>query len=530
MIKFCGIYFFALITINLSAQFVEIRNGFFYLGEQKFLPMVMNYTVSIRHENDSIYWASPAMSYYTRPEVINCKDEKVCFDQMVSDFQLIKSYGFNTLRIVDFEFGIKNGNEFTDRPYTLDISYYYGPLKFHEFVAPFEDHFKILDKIILAANTVNLKIILVTGGKEVHNFPYDEDYNIYLQYLAHRYQNESCILAYDLLNEPSYFHKVKTKADAYYLVHKWCSSIRQNSKKQLITIGLTGANTIYDWDPIMFDLDFASYHLYPDKNGGLEDYYNNLYWLSKNKSKPWIIGETGFAASSIPSGKKNDGNLVEQSKFLTKTFRNCLDCGGAGYSWWQFHDVAWSVDYGMLDSFNQVKPFAKLFKDLANYVPNLENCKQPIEFYDPKLEKKKSYSGKILNQNNEPIPNAIIRASTNSGSSSISYSKEDGSYTIYNKNKITAVHIAASGYEPITKIIILSFPTIKLKPIEVNEEILTKRIVKNNLEYCLVCSKRTYDICITECGQNKNCTKACKKLYSQNKKDCKKYKFTSKLI
>ncbi|MEO6190827.1 MAG: cellulase family glycosylhydrolase, partial [Saprospiraceae bacterium] len=259
MIRICCLFFFVVLhSVCLDAQFIELSNNNFYFQNNIFVPLVMNYAVNIRHEDRGRYWISRSMSYYTTPVGTNCRDEKECLEHLIHDFTLIKDQGFNVLRIVDFEFGIKNEELANGIPGTLDISYYYGPLKYHEFVEPFEDHFEVLDKLIQAAKQVNLKIILVSGGKQVDQFPLDEDYNIYLKYLSKRYKDESTIMAFDLLNEPSFFHKGHTKLEARMIVRKWTSTIREQTSHQLITIGLADSHTSFDWDPILLDVDFYS--------------------------------------------------------------------------------------------------------------------------------------------------------------------------------------------------------------------------------------------------------------------------------
>ena len=93
----------------------------------------------------------------------------------------------------------------------------------------------------------------------------------HLKYLSKRYKDESTIIAYDLLNEPSFFHKGHTKLEARMIVSKWTSTIRKQTSHQLITIGLADSHTSFDWDPILLDVDFYSFHIYPGKNGDINN-------------------------------------------------------------------------------------------------------------------------------------------------------------------------------------------------------------------------------------------------------------------
>lgn len=509
------------IPISLLGQFISIQNKQFFINGLRFIPMVMNYTVNIRYEGSENFWVSPSMSYYTTPVGSNCKTKEDCFQDLLRDFNQIHRLGFNTVRIVDLEFGVKDMEYSKDEAGTIDISYYYGPLKFHPFVPPFEDHFKLIDQILKAASQTKLKVILLSGGKQIEKFPLSESYKIYLEYLARRYQNEPNLIAYDLINEPSYFHKGPDKKETQLLVQKWSNAIRENTSHQLITIGFGESHTIFDWDPMMLDLDFYSFHIYPGPDGKMDNFLNQVYWISKVSDKPWIIGETAYPATTLNVQKGNNGSIEKQTKFFEESYKFCLDCGGQGYSWWQYHDVSWSPDYGLLDSFHMLKPFGNLVKDFHNYTPNFQNCRAPQNYWNMLSKFKNFYAGKIVDEQSHPISNALIIASTFSGKPNYTYSLEDGTFTVYCSGTISKIKISAPGYKIRKRNAFLSSTTTKLqKEIFDNKSFINKN-QKDILNYCKFLAEKEWKQCKLTCNGDKDCLSKCSATLKLSEFECK---------
>ncbi len=506
---------------SIDAQFVSIHDQQFVCNDLPFTPLVINYAVNIRHQDDR-FWISRSMSYFTESSTINCKDSIECYNWMNEDFKLIRSWGFNCLRIVDFEFGIKDEEINKNQTGTVDISYYYGPLKAHPFVEPFEDHFKLFDKIIELAHKNDLKIIFLTGGKKVDEFPYRMQYANYLNYLAKRYRNESTIMAFDLLNEPSYFHKNHSKEEIQVIMKNWLGIIRSNAPNIMTTIGLSDVFTTYDWDPELMEVDFLSFHLYPDDNGKMDNYFNQVYWISKISKKPWIIGETGFSASFNKTNKKNHGQINTQTEYFKKSIEFCLDCGGLGYSWWQFHDVNWSPDFGVLDSLNQIKPIANEIKKYNSYKPLKVRCNPGLYYYGIQERVKNTIQGKVIDQESKPVPNAIISAKSLNGKRSYTFSKPNGSFIIDNNSLITSIFVTAPGYKVKKKSAFSSGKNIKLKKVKISDEEILKIQDKEDFKFCQWQTKKELEQCLTNCRAEKECLENCKKINQIKESECKK--------
>ncbi len=519
-----------LLFSNVIIAQLKIVNNKFQLHHQLFTPLIMNYGVNIRFENNGSYFISPNMSYYTTPDQYNCKDPEECYNHLLRDLKLISSWGYNCIRLFNFEFGVPfHEGVQQDRPCTVDLSMYYAPFKYQVFEEPYEEHFKLLDRVLLAANSAGLKVIMVTGGKDIHNLPTSLEYDNYLQYLSKRYRNDTTLVAFDLANEPEYFHKLEDKREVKILVDQWCRSIRQFSKNQLITIGLTSSNTTFTWDPELLDVDFFSFHIYPDTASTLIEYDKHLLWLSKSLVKPWIIGETGFAASDLKTEKFIDGSIEEQVEFFNKTFKRCFDCGGIAYSWWQFHDVAWSPDYGILNSNHKAKPISDAIYTLKNYVPNFENCKSLELSFRINNTYLKKYTAQIVDKNNIPIKNAVLNAGLGGGKYEFAQTDDNGFFEFNTRKKVKILNITAQGYESRRIKTFIKGNKLILKKVNLDQEFINDWHYTTKLQYCNQMSERECTDCQKYCESDPNCKKECKKNYKLQKKTCKEKSKPSKI-
>lgn len=494
----------ALLQPAAFAQNIQLKDGKFIDGDKPFVPVVMNYDVQLRYRGpkgaEEVY-VSPSHSYFTTPNVKErCADPKDCHQIIASHFKQIKQMGFNTLRIVGHY--CYSGYDHLDYPAMWAVGQWWGDFFYPPVMEeadiisekmPFERHFALVEKILSLADAAGLKVILLIGGKKVDQQAYRKAFTTYLQILAARFKNDKRLLAFDLLNEPEYFHgadqvtpeggrepeKVAyTKADVRSLVDEWTAAIRSQSNT-LITIGLTASGTIFQWDPEVLDVDFLSYHLYP-KTGNpniYEIYFSEIYYLGKSSKKPWIIGETGFSASALKKGKwlddagkkkyyPNDGTPEQQLEFARKTAQYCFDCGGLGYSWWQYHEVHWEPDYGVVDSLHGVKPVAQAFADMASWKPNPANCQKPGNYYNATGAKKGGLSKRVKSKDGTPIDNAVIQTNIKQGQRGKTFSTGNGKFKVKGNGFISYIMVSAPGYKSktIMRLNLIFKRNIKLHP------------------------------------------------------------------
>ena len=195
-----------------------------------------------------------------------------------------------------------------------------------------------------------------------------DDYEAYLRVLANVIKNKPALLAYDLYNEPTFMsygamgdkgYDYK-KGDVCSFVKQWYNGIKDVDKNHLITINGTDPGDVLFWDPGVMKVDFMSMHLYPSSNPytqansqvSFDRVINEIKWCSNTLQTPWIIGETGFTTAGDSWLNDNlDGSMQEQKDYLSQILPAMRDCGGSGFSWWEFQDAHYfcvSTNYGHL--------------------------------------------------------------------------------------------------------------------------------------------------------------------------------------
>ena len=129
---------------------------------------------------------------------------------------------------------------------------------------------------------------------------------------------------------------------------------------------------------------------------------------------PWIIGETSFAAIDdewYGSADRHypevngelDGSLngehFNQKSYAQEMLAYVRDCGGSGFSWWEFQELSWGNPtddgYGLLRHGEAITDYSAIRKPVVdafeNYLdvngeppaPNPANAIPPPNYYDP---------------------------------------------------------------------------------------------------------------------------------------------------
>jgi len=272
----------------------------------------------------------------------------------------------------------------------------------------------------------------------------------------------NALLAYDVMNEPDYHVKpLPNKQRACEIISTWYDAIKNADPCCLVTIGNCGMDDLFSFDPSTLKVDFNSLHYYPGYN--TRPYENrtlpsvqqkirirtasDLYWFNQASIVPWIVGETGFTASAFWGVDKGlNGTLADMGNFVTYSLNATCNCGGSGYSWWQYKDVRWYNDtttskfgnnfYGLLartevgqipDPFVE-KPIVNLFR---NYTPGVTGpC--PVDKSDIFDENKIYYNRfgytapnnlkierTVKDLDGNPIKDAVVLVSTYFGKDTI---------------------------------------------------------------------------------------------------------------
>jgi hypothetical protein len=344
------------------AQFVTLEGKKFMSGGQEFYPVAMNYSVLLTRSNSVQGQPSPAQIYYA-PDAsfgpsrdFDCLGETNCRDRLLTDFQKVRSMGFNTVRItgclaVRYRDTPEYGND--ERRFNLEI--YRNPIQSdgnhdagHVTVdmeqgmdGPYSQRlFDLINGVLDVAQEADLKVILLVAGpggrKPVENrrYMYEtfdqqavDDYANYLAHLATAMQGHPALLAYDLFNEPQFnsleyqqcslpdpnaqLGEVRICGDKWHkedicsFTDQWYTAIKQHDPDHLVTLGGLGLYELEVWDMGALHLDFYSLHIYPypDYRGNWSDPQSRarlqaeFYWFSQTCPMPWIIGEIGYSAN-----------------------------------------------------------------------------------------------------------------------------------------------------------------------------------------------------------------------------------------
>ncbi|MBK7573196.1 MAG: carboxypeptidase regulatory-like domain-containing protein [Bacteroidetes bacterium] len=428
-------------------RFVSMKDGAFFLHEKPFYPVCINYVAALR--SDSInYWAAPIPDYGPEGNITYfSKDSSLAI--LKADFEMIKQMGFNSIRITHIgEVNIED----TSKGLVFIKSYYKNETETKIIFKDNETYSKYLtalDELIALAEKSGLKVILLVKLHDEVKSSFD-----HLEKVMKHFESDSTIFAYDLFNEPLYFDKiVRDKKDVIKISKRWQKFFREHAPNHLSTIGLTGIREVFEWDPNILSFDFISFHPYEYEPN---QFLNELYWYGKYVTVPWIIGETSFPA-------ENDSVKYEdQNKFAIKTLDQTCNCGGIGYSWWQYKDVKWGSyhsDYmGILNwknttvnekgnvVFGTVKPLENVFK---TYLPkkNSGNCILPDNYYNYSGYKDHLCYGTILDESDNPIEGAVIMVWNKEWNRSAhTVTKKDGSYELYSDFEQTHWILSATDY------------------------------------------------------------------------------------
>ncbi len=413
-----------LLFFNGKKSFVSIKANKFILNEKEFYPLAVNYCVSLQMDAENI-WACPSATYNTlNPFPYTTKDS--CLMKLKSDMHLIKAMGFNSVRICRVGEPWLNSEKEGELSIGVHIANKHdSSIVLSNNEKNYSDYFNALDEMYQVINDAGLKVILL-----LRMHPDFKSTEKHLVKISSHFKDEPTIMAYDFYNEPLYGdHTNRTKKEVFTIVKNWSTLFKKNSPKQLSTIGLEGIGEVFEWDPNILDIDFISYHPYEYE---YEQVRNEIYWYGKHTKKPWIIGETAIPADNDSMSYK------EQYLFAKKTLKQTRNCGGLGYSWWQFKDVEeqfYHASYmGVITQKEKLKPVTKAFRDYDSSILEQDSCVCLDNYHNLTPFSAFKITGQLVNDNNEPIDGGAIVAWNKSWSHSFhALSKADGSFELTSK-------------------------------------------------------------------------------------------------
>ena len=439
-----------------SNEFVSIENKKFILNKQVFFPIMMNYIVRYRNIDNELV-AAPAIEYDSINTYESRTKEEVDH-RLHAHFQLIKEMGFNTLRLVGVSYAKykENSGELYYKIESTDSDQKMS-LLFHEN----KEEFLIqLQKVIEIAKSHQLHVMIVFPRPRK-----DPDQNKnrceLIKSILKRFKDEPAVFSYDFFNEPLYFDNSefkknidvhRSKKEAYDLVVGWRDLMNRYAPNQLITIGYAEPIEVFEWDPSILPVDFVSFHTYHPLRVP-----NEIYWYSKYVDKPWMLGETSLPAD-------NDSVLyIEQHQFMKEALKRTIDCGGSGFGWWQYQDVKWGpFEHNYTPVLNHegitttkdgnYKIYGSLKHNVSEILNNVileptGDCDCMNNYYNMVGYKNFLIKGKIINENTgEPIEGAVIRGWNKYWSvGANTFTKEDGSFTLFSNDEFVHFEISAPG-------------------------------------------------------------------------------------
>jgi hypothetical protein len=245
-------------------------------------------------------------------------------------------------------------------------------------------YFDMVQEILEIANECSLKVILDVGAGKLTvpaNVISYKDYLSHLGIFINSLSNDlkNTLMAYSTVEEPYYGPSGPapdfTKEIICDVTEQFYSTLKNTDPDHLITIGPILDYDIMLWDPGVMSFDFISPHVYPfpilgnttplfevNADMAVERVKSLIYWWKNICPYPWIIGEIGFMANGIdhypttPASAVNvwgeleipiAGELYTQRNFASTLLKWVRDCGGSGFSWWEFQDVSWAT-FGLL--------------------------------------------------------------------------------------------------------------------------------------------------------------------------------------
>jgi len=395
--------------------------------------------------------------------------------------------GFNTVRILGFT---PKYDSIQNR-----LMFFYDHLPYSSdtlFIEPsnpsdpgMQTVLSLYDKILELANATAhypLKIIMVMRADikklDITEINLRSDFLATLAAHFSNSPNNNALLAYDLINEPGYtVQPGKTKQEACEIISTWYDIIKVNDPYHLVTIGNYGLSDVFGFDPSMLKVDFNSLHYYPDfkpyedrTNPHIQELArkrtaNKLYWFNQASIVPWMIGETGFAASGNPKPGSH-GTLTDQKNYADFFLEATCNCGGSGFSWWVYQDATGndgSDFWGLLERSQIPGPAAEkpAVSSFRNYIPQVTGqC--PVD-YSSTFDANKLYYNPyqhppsineigryVKDQDGDPIKDAAVLVWTAIGLDTITKYIVNGverdTFYVKTRNDTYYTHTDVNGY------------------------------------------------------------------------------------
>lgn len=435
-----------------DSKYVSVDDDSFQLQGEKFFPLMLNYIVHFRNI-DGEKVLSPTFEYDSLNQFDSFSKEEV-YDRLNTHFKLIAKMGFNSIRLVSLN------NVDYDKFYPEAALSFYdlkGKEHFFNLNVNLEGVISEIDKVVQIAKSNGLRtMILLPRPRKQEQYDYNR--KLYIKTILNAFKDEEYVFAYDFFNEPLYFDNSefknfydhqRRKENVYELVDSWATMMKEYAPKQLFTIGYAEPLEVFEWDPTLLPVDFVTFHTYNPLRVP-----NEIYWYANNVDKPWMIGETSLPAD-------NDSiSYEEQAVFMKDALQRTLNCGGAGFGWWQFQDVFWGpfehnytslVDHQGITVLEGGDTIFGTVKEAGKVLPEFPlkkngDCDCWVNYYNILGYKNYVIKGTVLDASGKPVKDAVIRGWNKSWRiGANTFSKEDGKFKLYSNTEFVNFEVSAPG-------------------------------------------------------------------------------------
>jgi hypothetical protein len=375
--------------LAVAGQRVEMEGGRFTMNNSPWFPLACNFGVEIVEDNSGHRWVC-ANSYYGSTEAYE-STPAASYNEMVDLFEDVIDLGFNSVRVFGLTFG-RSSTISTPHYAVQNINNGWQPNPAtYALQSPYTDLFGFIQTVLDAADDASankqkpLKVQLLTGGKGIDGSFSTTYFEPYLSALSAHFASNTTLYSYDLVNEPNLDNLMVSgsKNDVCNVTKAWDNAL--GNCPQLTTIG----SVLYDirtWDPAFFNVDFHAFHLYaegiPTYQAKLDEVKTRIKWISSVSHIPWTLGEIGFNATGYTPVGPVDGTTSEQADFAEKTMNYLRDCGGVGYSWWEFEDHQGGSYVGVREVDGANKLIAAKFQNFNPFAYTSNNA-APSNYYNP---------------------------------------------------------------------------------------------------------------------------------------------------
>ena len=436
---------------NGFANYITLSNGQFWDGDTQFHPLCVNYLVVYPYDKSDYY--NPI--YYVSPHLCYSNIKRIHYDTWIyrSPIQPQDHWGYGDDGATERDSaGIKLANDLRRidslgfNVVRLNPSMYWNGDTLKVPTGSYSEYFRLTDSLIAKCARNHLRVIMVLSDKP-NTYNQFEQYCVYLDSVTRHYSTNKTVMAYVVYMEPLWKWEnahVNDKIMISNWARKWYYLIKKNAPNQLVTYGLDGLGNIMIWDPSALTYDFLSMHFYYDfsdltasKNG----VHTEFRWMYDNIGDAWVIGETGFSGANVDSCRGTSpviGSEADQREYARFTTWLAVGCGCKGYAWWQYQDINWkSCDqnhHGLITTYpgQRFKQVANIFPISPINYPEPYSCIKPTCYYDVPGYNYGNISGMVIDENSNPIQDAIVKAYTSGYHTQYStFSNNQGQFTVF---------------------------------------------------------------------------------------------------